>query len=155
MGALSGERKRVRCNACWPLSPAPSGHPTSGRIGTIIGPRVECDGSAWGGLAHSIDDDFKYCKAFGWQTHAGSDDNTIIGLRRQLPLHCRPGALIRPDVGNLPLPPPVNELLERNRNTGADLFNRHARWQSGVRKINRLWVVAEQQNPRHETLLVA
>ena len=64
---------------------------------------------------NSINDGFEHGKPLGRQADAGSDDDTIIGLRSQQTLDCRTSAFIRPDEANLALPSTFRELLQRNR----------------------------------------
>src|SRR5262245_54304790 len=57
---------------------------------------------------------------------------------------------IRPDETNVGLPSVFRELPHRNRDAGVNLFNGRAWWQSRVGKIHSLWIVAQQQNSRHD-----
>jgi hypothetical protein len=73
-----GERElkpsRLRSPAC--------GRQTSrGSIGAIVGPRIEGNHRARGGLMNGVDDGFEEGKSPGRQAHAGSDYHTLVGLR--------------------------------------------------------------------------
>jgi len=132
-------------------SPASSRQPSGGSIGAIVGPCIEGNRRTWGSLTNGVDDSFEYCKVPGRQADAGSDYNTVVARRTELTLYCRSSGFIRPDETNVGLPSTLSELLPRNRDAGVNLFNGHAWWQSGVRKIHSLRIVAQQQNPRHES----
>src|SRR5262245_5431019 len=98
----------------------------------------------------SVDDGFEDSETPWGQANASTDDDTVIGVRRQQTLHGRPGGLIRPNETHVAFPPPRGELLESNFNSGVNLLNAHAWRQSGVREVHSFRIVANQQNSLHE-----
>ena len=75
----------------------------------------------------------------------------------------RPGGVLRlrdlvydfrPDETEVGIPSAFSELLHRYREAGANLLGGHTWWQSGVRKIHSLRIVAKQQNARHRLSLI-
>jgi hypothetical protein len=57
-------------------------------------------------------------------------------------LHCRSGGFVRADETNVGLPSAISELLQRNRDAGVHLLNRHTWRQCRVRKIHSLGIEA-------------
>jgi len=45
------------------LAPGSNRQPSGGRIGTILGPGIEGNRSAWGGFVNGVDDGFEYWQA--------------------------------------------------------------------------------------------
>jgi len=101
---------------------------------------------------HSVDDGFEYCNAPGRQADARSDYDTVVAGRSQQTLDRRSGGFIGPNEANIGLPSACSELLQRSRNTRANLLSGHTRWQSRVGKIDGIRIVADQQNPCHGSL---
>ena len=74
---------------------------------------------------NSVDDGFEYCHAPGRQADARSDYDTVVAGRSQQSLDRRSGGFIWPNEANISLPSACSELLQRSRNTRANLLSGH------------------------------
>src|SRR5262249_26455858 len=126
--------------------------PSGGSVCAILGRRIEGNRCDWGSLMNSVDDGFEYCNAPGRQADARSDYDTVVAGRSQQTLDRRSGGFIGPNEANIGLPSACSELLQRSRNTCANLLSGHTWWQSWVGKIDGIRIVADQQNPGHGSL---
>ncbi len=119
-------------------------------VGAVVGAGVEADRGGGRGSVDGVDDGLEEREGARWQADAGSDDDAVVGFRRELALDHGYGGLVGWEEAGFAIPASVGELFEGEGDARLDLFGGHAGGQGGVGEVDGFWGEAKEDDAGHD-----